>query len=122
MRVGVGLISFRQQNRGAQINRLSPELGQQLALYLDVLYVLSIARRQRRRNLVVKVQPDLVADERIQVEMASVTKEVSRRLVKLLAFPLIHMGPDGVPVRPLEARVNIEESLHIVVAGGKLAH
>ena len=98
MRVGVGLISFRQQHRGAQINGLSPELRQQLALYLDVLYVLRIARRQRRGNFVVKIEPDFVSGEGIKVEMAGVAKEVPRRLVELLALPLVHMRPDGMTI------------------------
>src|SRR6476646_11405050 len=116
------LITFRQQHCGSQINRLSPELRQQLALYLDVFYVLRIAWRQRRGNLVVKVKPDLIAGKRIQMEMADVAKEISRGLVELLAFPLVHMRPNGVAVRPLEARINIEQRLHIVVPCGKLAY
>src|SRR4051812_34578960 len=98
MRVGVGLISFRQQHRGAQINRLSPELAQQLALYLDVLHILGIARRQRRGNFVVKIEPDLIAGGRVKMEMADLSKEISRRRVEMLAFPLVHMRPDGMAV------------------------
>ena len=72
MRVWMGLITFRQQHRGAKINRLSPELRQQLALDLDVLYILRIARRQRRGNFVVQVEPDFISGERVKMEMAGI--------------------------------------------------
>ena len=115
-------IAFRQQHGGAQINGLSPELRKQLALDLDVLHVLGIARRKRRGNFVGQAEPDLISGERVQMEIAHVTKQVSRRLVELLPFPLVHVGPDGVSVRTLEAGINVEQRLDVIVAGRKLAH
>src|SRR6185437_907844 len=106
VRIGMGLIAFRQQHRGTQINRLSPELAQQLALYLDALYILGIARRQWRGNFVIKVESDFITGDGVKMEMADLSKEISRRRVEMLAFPLVHVRPDGMSVRPLETRIN----------------
>src|ERR1041384_4226734 len=89
MSVGMRFITFRQEHRSAQVNGLSPELGEQLALDLDVLHVLRIARRKRRRNFMVQAEPDFIPGERIQVKMPNLSKQVSRRLVELLPFPLV---------------------------------
>src|SRR6185503_5189872 len=71
---------------------------------------------------VVKVEPDLIAGDRVKMEMANLTKEIPRRRVEMLAFPLVHVRPNGVTIRPLEARINIEQRLYVIVPGGKLAH
>src|SRR5712671_1428341 len=122
MRVRVGRIAFRQQHSGAEIDWLSPELREQLALYLDVLYVLGISRRKGRGDFVAQVEPDFITGKRIQVEMASIAEQVPRRLIELLAFPLVHVGPDGVAVRPLETRVDVQQRLHVIVTGGQFPY
>src|ERR1044071_1607975 len=122
MSVGMRFIAFRQQHGGAQVNRLSPELREQLALDLDVLHVLRIARRKRRRNFVIQAESDLIAGERVKVKMASISKHVSWRLVELLPFPLVHVRPDGVAVSTLKSCVNVKQPLDVIIARGKFAH
>lgn len=48
--------------------------------------------------------------------------QISRRAVELLAFPLVFVGPDNPIVGTGESRVNVEQSLNIVVACRKLSH
>ena len=122
MSVRMRFIAFRQQHRCADINGLSPELGQQFALELDVLYILSVAGRQRRGNFVVKIEPDFIPGQRIQMKMAGITEQISGRFVELLPFPLVHVRPDGVAVSALETRINIQQRLHVIVPGGQFTH
>ena len=46
---------------------------------------------------------------------------ITRRAIPVLALPLVHVRPDHVAVRAVELGVDVEDSLHVVVAGGDVA-
>src|SRR5262249_4035778 len=122
MRVGMSIVAFGQQDSGAQINRLSPELAEKLALDLDVLHKSRIRRHGDRGDRLIQAELDLISRQRIEMELARRAVQISWRAVELLAFPLIEMRPDHVAVSSLEAGVDVHQRLHVVVAGGKLAN
>src|SRR5579871_1636127 len=122
MRVRMRFITLWQQDRGAQIDGLSPELREQFTLNLDVLYVLRIAGRKRSGNLVVQIEPDFISRERIKMKMTGIAIEVSRRFIELLAFPLVHMGKDSMAVRTLKTRIHIEQRLDVIVPCRQFTH
>ena len=47
--------------------------------------------------------------------------EIAWRLIELLSFPLVHVRPDGMSVGAMELGVDVDQRLHVVVAGGNLA-
>src|SRR5947209_2260150 len=78
VRIGMSIIAFGQQHGCANINGLSPELREQLALDPDVLHIGSVAGWERRRNFVIECKADLVASERIKMKVANFTVKISR--------------------------------------------
>ena len=50
-----------------------------------------------------------------------VADQVARRAREVLALPLIHVGPDRVPIAAGKLRVDIGQRLHVVVAGRDVA-
>ena len=54
VRLGMLIESLRHQHSRRQVHRPAPELGQQLALDLDVPDVLGVLRRRDRRDLLVE--------------------------------------------------------------------
>ena len=46
--------------------------------------------------------------------------EVAGRAVELLAFPLVEVHPDGVAVGAVTLRVNGNECLDVIIAGGDI--
>ncbi len=46
--------------------------------------------------------------------------EIAGRLVELLAFPLVHVRPDGVTIGAMEFRVHVDQRLHVVVTWGNV--
>ena len=61
-----------------------------------------------------------VASTRIQRDFHRVTEEVAGRAFPVLAFPLIHVQPEGLAIGARERRVDVDERLHPVVAGGNV--
>src|SRR5262249_29642179 len=103
-----------------QVDRLTPELGEQLALNLDVLHVRGVRRHLDGRDRLIEREPDLVSRKRIKMEAAYGAVEIPRRTIELLSFPLIQVGPDDVAVGALKSGVDVEQGLHVVVARGQL--
>src|SRR6185312_1913732 len=50
VRIGMLIISSRQQHRGAEEHRMAPERSEQLALDLDALHPLGVGRQRARRQ------------------------------------------------------------------------
>src|SRR2546425_1499788 len=44
--------------------------------------------------------------------------QVAGRAVELLAFPLVHVGPDGVAVGAVKLCVDVKHRLDVIVPGG----
>ena len=112
----VRLVSAREQDRGAQVDRPAPPGGENLALDLDVLLPLRVRRQVDGREDPGELETDRITLRRIEVHLPHRAHEVSRRLVELLAFPLVVVQPQGVAVRATKLRVHVEQSLHVVVA------
>jgi hypothetical protein len=112
----------RQQQRRAEVDRASPELGQRRTLELDALHVLVVGGHLNRRD-------DLVGDEldhrllfRIEVHFRRCAVDVAGRARPVLTFPLIVVHPEHVAIGALELRVDVHDGLHPVVAGGNVGH
>ena len=79
-------------------------------------------RESDRRKLARERQSLIVApDVGIEVHLLHLAHEVAGRRVEVLAFPLVVVHPDHVAVGAGELRVDVEQRLHVVVAGGDLA-
>src|SRR5438045_1230841 len=57
----------------------------------------------------------LISAERIKMKVPHFTIEISRRLIELLSFPLVHVAPDGVAVGARKPGVHVKQRLHVVV-------
>src|SRR5207244_12452531 len=101
-------------------DRSAPPGREQLALNLDVLHPLRIGRQLDRREYTRELEPDRVRSGRIEMHLPDGAHEIPRRLVELLALPLIVVQPQRVPVGAVELRVHVEQPLHVVVARGDL--
>ena len=116
--VGMLVVILRQEDRGAEIDRLPPPLGQDLALDLDPLHHVGVGRRRDRRDDLVGDQRDRRRRRRVDAHPDRIAEEISGRTFPVLAFPLVHVHPHRVPVGAREARVDVDERLHPVLAGG----
>src|SRR6266446_2890035 len=116
----ISVVAARQQHRGAEVDGTSPPGGEQLALNLDVLDPLRIRRQIHRGERARELEPDRVGSGRIEMHLADRAHQIPRRLVELLAFPLIVVQPQRMSVRAVELRVHVEQRLHVVVARGDL--
>jgi len=47
--------------------------------------------------------------------------EVAGRAAELLAFPLVKVHPEGVAVGAVTLRVNVDERLNVIIAGGDIS-
>src|SRR5260370_30325114 len=116
MGVGMRAISLGQEHGCAQIDGLTPELGEQLALNLDVLYVRRVRRYLNVRNLLIERELDLVCRLLLEKKKTHRALEISRRAIELLPLPLVHVAPNRVSVIALKPCVYVEQSLNVIVA------
>ena len=112
---------LRQENDGAEVHRPAPELGEQGALHAHVLHVLRVLRLRQGRDLLVERQVDRRVAAQIDMHFDRLVVKIARRPVPLLAFALIHVELDDVPVAAMEGRVFVEDRLHPVFAGRNIA-
>ena len=96
------LIVFRQQNRRSQVNRTTPKLGQQSALNPEPFHPFRVGGKRNRRNHLIAAQRDPIPLRRIERHLFRDAVQIPRRTVPVLAFPLIVVHPDGVPVGSFE--------------------
>ena len=117
----VRVVVLRQQDRRAEKDRLPPPLREDLALDLDPLDHRGVRGGGDRRNDLVSHEPDRRRRCRVDPHLHRIAVEVSRRSLPVLAFPLVHVQPHRVAVRAREARVDVHERLHPVLAGRNVA-
>ncbi|MFQ5721900.1 MAG: hypothetical protein ACE5GI_05360, partial [Candidatus Aminicenantales bacterium] len=107
-------IAFGKKDKSSQIHRLSPKLAEKLALNLDMLdHWVSIGILtagmilSKLRTTVYPLAGSRCTDftwlERFPGE------------IEPLAFPLIHMGPDGMTVRAMKFGININQALNKII-------
>ena len=107
----------RQEDGRAYEDRLSPELREEGALEPEALDVLGVRRNLHRRDLFAKRQSHGSPAARVQMHFPDLAVEVAGRDLKDLTLPLVRVELDGMPVRPVERRVDVEQPLDEVVAG-----
>ena len=61
-----------------------------------------------------------ISSGRVEVHLLHVAVQIARRLIELLALPLVHVGPDNVAIGTVKFGIDIHQRLHIVVARGYL--
>src|SRR5579872_635754 len=115
------IVAHWQQNNGSQINRVTPEMAQQLALNFNVLDPRGIRRNFDRRDHLREAKLHVVAGGGIQMNTLDLTVQISGGTVEFLTFPLIHVSPNGVAVGAMELGINVDERLHVVIACRKIA-
>src|ERR1017187_10128805 len=113
---GMLVVTLRQQHRRAQIDRMSPELCEHGALYLDVLHPRGVGRQLDRWNYLTGLQFYVVSGRRVQMDLANLAIQIARRPREVLALPFVHVGPHHVAVGTMELRVDIDYGLHVVIA------
>src|SRR5215471_4801051 len=74
-----------------------------------------------RRDYVRQAKLYPVSNLRVKMNSSNVTHQVAGRLIELLALPLIHVCPYGVPIGAVEFGVNIDKRLHVIVSGWNLS-
>ena len=116
--VGVGVLvkALGQQDDRREIHGTSPEFCQQRTLDADMANVLGIGLGRDRTDNLVEGEVDgrrAGAD----VHFAGRAVEVAGGEVPVLAFATIGSELDGFAVAAMESLVNVEDSLHSVVAG-----
>ena len=117
--VRVRVVPLRQQHGCAEIDRVPPPLGQDLALDLEVLHVLGRRRARRWAGITWSATSAIgVFDFGSNVDLHRLAKEVAGRALPVLPFPLVHVQPHRVPVGPVELGVHVHERLDPVGAGG----
>src|SRR5262249_59509605 len=93
-------------------NRVSPEFRQHLALNLDVLQPRRIRGNLDCRDHFRQTQAHVITRRGIEMHLLHFAIQISRRHIELLAFPLVHVCPNGVPICPMKFRVHIHQRLH----------
>ena len=117
---GIRVVPARQQHRRAEIDGTPPPRREQLTLNLDVPDPLRVGRQLDGREHPRELEPDRVGSGGIEMHLPDRAHEIPRRLVELLALPLIVVQPQRMPVGAVELRVHVEQPLHVVVARGDL--
>ncbi len=115
------VVALRQQDRRAEVHRVSPELRQHGALHLDALHPLRVGRHLHRRQHRGGGERDVESLAGVEVHLLDGAHQVAGRDVELLALPLVHVGPDHVTVGAGEAGVDVHQRLDVVVARGEIA-
>jgi hypothetical protein len=115
------IIAFWQEDRRSQIDRLSPELCEELAPEFYALDPLGILGNLYGGNDVRADQRTSVLFGRIEFDLFYIAVEVPGRTVPLLAFPLIVVEPHGMSVSSFEFCINVDKSLDIIFTGRDVA-
>ena len=125
------VVALGQQHVGADVHRLAPELGEQLALDLDVLHMcrvgrVALLRRAAGRHGVtglqhlVELEVERAARDRVEMQQHGRAHQVARRDPQVVAVTARHVQRDDRAVGAVERRVDVEQRLHVVVAGRQL--
>ena len=117
----VAVVARRKQNRRAELDRVAPPLAEDLTLDADSLDEFGIRRRLPRRDDFVGDEADRLAARGGEGYFDRRAIQIPGRLLPVLSFPLIHVQPDRLAVGARETRVDVDERLHPVVAGRKVA-
>ena len=104
---GMLVVPLGEQDRGSDVDGVAPELGKHGALDPDVLDPCGVGRQLDGRNDVRELEFHIVSRGRVEVHLVYLAVKVPGRARELLAFPLIHVGPDGVAVGAREAGVDV---------------
>jgi len=106
------VVILGQQHCGAEVERMPPEIRQQLAPDLDPLHPSRVGRRHHRRNRLRQLDLHVVSRRRIEAHPPNLAVQIPGRPVEPLPLPLIHVRPDGVAVRAVKLRVDVHQRLH----------
>jgi hypothetical protein len=122
--VGIGMRrpAFGKDNDGAEVHRMAPKFGEDLALHFDVLDPFRVFGRFDGRNDFGEMDLDgsRVCGGRIDVDFFRDAVQVAGLGVPVLAFAFIHGELDGVAVGAVEGGVFVEDALDPVVASGEI--
>ena len=125
------VVALGQQHVGADVHRLAPELGQQITLDLDVLHMCRIGRVALLRRAagrhgiaglqhLVELEVERAARHRVEMQQHRRAHQVARRDPEVVAVTTRHVQRDDRAVGAVERRVDVEQRLHVVVAGRQL--
>src|ERR1041385_1474004 len=106
----------RQEYSGAKVDGAAPEFRQHSALKPEAFYPRGIGRNLDRRDYLVTDQSDAIAFTSIEGHTLWRAVEVARRAIPVLPLPAVVVHPDHVAVGAPKLRINVDESLHIVVS------
>src|SRR6185437_6520894 len=107
-------VSLRQQHRRVNINRMSPELRQLLALDADMLHPLGILRRRWCWNDMGELQ---ARDPRIpNMNRHGIAVEISLSDLKRCLLSIVDRNPDRMSIGTVQLGVDIQNSLRVVIA------
>lgn len=120
MRVGVLVKTIGQEDDGANVHRPPPEIAEELTLQLNVLDVLRVLRRLDGRYRFVQANANGGGRSGVEVNLGGLAVEVAGFAIPVLPFPLIHREFQGAAVGAVERLVDIEDGLHVIIAGGDL--
>ena len=120
--IRVFIIASGQEDRGSQINGLSPKFGEDLTLEFDALHPRCVFGDFDGGD-------DIFATERyglcfgwIDLDCDHIANDVPRRAGPSLSFPLIVVDPYCVAIRALEFCVDIHNSLDLVLTGWEVLY
>src|ERR1051326_1854494 len=108
--------SFWEQHGRADVHRLSPELGEQLALDSNTLGPARVGRNFEFGQGPRKRELDWRARLRVERHTLHVAHQVAGRRIEVLAFPLVVVRPDDVPVRAIELGIDVHQRLNVVLS------
>jgi hypothetical protein len=101
-------------------DRAPPELRERRRLHAEAFHPLRVRRHLDRRDRAVGDEADGRRLRGVERDAARGGVEVPRRDVPLLPLPPVVVQPDDLAVGAAELRVDVDEPLHPVVAGGQV--
>jgi hypothetical protein len=120
--IGMFLIAFGQEDCRPQIDGLSPEVCKDFALEFDALDPRSVFGNFDGGNDIFAAQRYGFGLGGIDLDLDHIADDVSGRAVPTLALPLVIVHPNGMAISALEFRIDIYDSLDIVLSWGNVLY
>jgi len=111
--------TLRHEHVGPEVHGPPPELGQQLALDLNVLNVLGVLGLADRRHDLIELDRDTRRLAWIDAQRAGRAVEVARSTVPMLSLAAVHRELHGLAVLQVERFVLVKHCLDVVLTGLK---
>ena len=121
MDIRVIVVAGREKHACSEINRPAPERRKKFALDLDLLHPFRVGRRRAWWNGPGEHQRVRSTRARVDVNLLRDAVKIPGLCHELLAFPLVHVRPDDVPVGAMELGVHVEHGLRVIVARRKIS-